>query len=284
MGRWHVRGAGGRIVANGAKLELPGTVLRLAPGGEIEGRLGLDLGAADALPFFAEAQFAAVDLLSLWQAASFEHGALAGTLYGAGAISGQLRPGLNPLGDAVGLLAMHAREGTINRKIPVMLALAIASEHFNPFGARDELPYDAIDAVAKVKKGKLVFDSLQLHAPTLRMGATGKGGVVEPYQLEGVIGMFFFPGLDSLIDRVPILNRVILGKNGNLVGAYFAVTGHWGDPEASLIPIQTLATGPAGFLTEGIPGFVMGGIRRIQSVLSPSEGAALPAEPGHADS
>jgi hypothetical protein len=283
MGRWHVAGAEGRVVANGASLELPDTVLRLADA-ELAGRLGLDLGSANELPFFAQAQFAGVDLLALWKAADFLHGSLAGTLYGGGAISGQLRPGLNPLGDATGLLAMHARTGTVNEKIPVMLAIALASDQFNPFGSRDELPYDAIDAVARVKNGKLVFDSVQLHAPTLRMGATGKGGVVEPYALEGVVGLFFFPGLDSLIDRVPIFNRVILGKNNNLVGAYFSLTGRWSAPEASLIPIQSIATGPAGFLTEGLPGFVMGGIKRIQSVLLPSEGAALPADPGRADS
>jgi len=283
MGRWHVAGAEGRVVVHGTELELPGTVLRLA-GGALDGRVGLELGVADELPFSAEAQFAGVDLLALWRAADFEHGALAGTLYGAGAISGQLRPGLNPLGDAKGLLAMHARAGTVNQKIPVMLAIALASNEFNPFGARDELPYEAIDAVARVENGKLVFDSLQLHAPTLRMGASGSGGVVEPYALEGVVGLFFFPGLDSLIDRVPIFNRVILGKNNNLVGAYFSLTGRWSQPEAGLIPIRSIATGPAGFLTEGLPGFVMGGIKRIQSVLLPSEGAALPPDAGRADS
>jgi hypothetical protein len=259
-------------------VELPGTTLQLAPGGEIEGRVGIDLGVADTLPFTAEAQFAGVDLQYLWRAADFERGALAGTLYGGGAIEGQLRPGLNPLGDARGLLALHAREGQINRKIPLMVAIALASDQFNPFGDREQLPYQAIDAVARVKKGKLVFDNVQLHAPTLRMGATGKGGVVEPYALEGVIGLFFFPGLDSLIDRVPILNRVILGRNGNFVGAYFQVTGEWGEPEATLIPIQTIATGPTGFLTEGIPGFVLGGIKRIQSVILPSEEPAASDE------
>jgi hypothetical protein len=191
---------------------------------------------------------------------------------------------LNPLGDATGLLALHARDGEVHSKIPIMLAIALASDRFNPFGSREELPYDAIDAVARVKKGKLVFDSLQLHSDTVRMGATGKGGVIDPYALEGVIGMFFFPGLDSLIDRVPILNRVILGRNGNFVGAYFAITGAWGEPEASLIPIQSIASGPAGFLTEGLPGFVLGGIKRIQSVILPSEGAALPKPEGRADS
>ncbi len=276
MGRWRVEGASGRVRVDGGRLELPGTAVRLA-GTDLEGRLRLELGGED-LPFEAQAQFAGLDLLSLWRAADLERGALHGTLFGAGAISGQLQPGLNPLGDAKGLIAMHAREGTINEKIPVMLAIALASDQFNPFGARDELPYDAIDAVARVKEGKLVFELLQLHAPTVRMGASGTGGVVDPYALEGVVGLFFFPGLDSMIDRVPILNRVILGRNNNLVGAYFSLTGHWGEPDARLIPIQTLATGPAGFLTEGLPGFVMGGIRRIQSVLLPSEDAPLPPE------
>jgi hypothetical protein len=284
LGRWHVRGATGRVTANGARLELPGTKLELSPGGELEGSLGIDLGVPETVPFRAEAQFAGVDLHQLWRAADFERGALGGTLLGAGAIEGQLRPGLNPLGDARGLLALHARSGRIHRKIPIMLAIALASQQFNPFGDREELPYDAIDAVARVKKGKLVFDNVQLHGQTLRMGVTGKGQVIEPYELEGVVGLFFFPGLDSLIDRVPILNRVILGRNGNLVGAYFAITGRWGEPQASLIPIQTIATGPTGFLTEGIPGFVLGGIKRLQSVILPNEGAAVPPEDGTADS
>lgn len=276
MGRWHVDGATGRVRVEGTRLELPGTMLRLA-GTDLTGRLRLELGE-ERLPFEAQAQFAGLDLTSLWKAADLERGTLHGTLFGAGAISGQLQPGLNPLGDAKGLIAMHARDGTVNEKIPVMVAIALASDQFNPFGSRDELPYDAIDAVARVEDGKLVFELFQLHAPTLRMGASGAGGVVDPYALEGVIGLFFFPGLDSMIDRVPILNRVILGRNNNLVGAYFSLTGRWGEPNARLIPIQTLAKGPAGFLTEGIPGFVMGGIRRIQSVLLPSEEAPLPSE------
>lgn len=284
LGRWHVSGASGGIAGSAARFDLPGTTLRLAPGGEIQGRVGIDLGLPDSLPFSAEAQFAGVDLLHLWQSADLEHGALGGTLYGGGAISGELRPGLNPLGDAKGLLALHARDGNIQRKIPIMLAIALASDRFNPFGAREDLPYDAIDAVARVEQGQLVFDSLQLHAETLRMGATGKGGAVEPYALEGVVGLFFFPGLDSLIEAVPILNRVILGRNGNFVGAYFTITGQWGEPEASLIPIQSIATGPAGFLTEGLPGFVLGGIKRIQSVILPSEGAAVQRPDGQADS
>ncbi|MEN8159461.1 MAG: hypothetical protein ABFS41_05230 [Myxococcota bacterium] len=282
MGRWRVEGATGRVEADGSRLELPRTVLRMA-GADLEGLLRLELGE-DALPFEAQAQFAGLDLLSLWEAADLERGTLVGTLHGAGAISGHLQPGLNPLADARGLIAMHARDGTINEKIPVMLAIAIASDQFNPFGDRDELPYDAIDSLARVEGGKIVFDMLQLHAPTLRMGASATGDVVDPYTIEGVIGLFFFPGLDSMIDRVPILNRVILGRNNNLVGAYFSITGGWGQPQARLIPIQTLATGPTGFLTEGLPSFVMGGIRRIQSALQPSDDAPLPPEAPRADS
>jgi hypothetical protein len=282
MGRWRVEGATGRLQAHGSKLELPRTVLGMA-GANLEGLLRLELGE-DTLPFEAQAQFAGLDLLSLWEAAALERGTLAGTLHGAASLTGHLQPGLNPLADARGLIAMHARDGTINEKIPVMLAIAIASDEFNPFGDRDELPYEAIDSLARIEGGKVVFEMLQLHAPTVRMGASATGDVVDPYTIEGVIGLFFFPGLDSMIDRVPILNRVILGPNNNLVGAYFSITGRWGQPQARLIPIQTLATGPTGFLTEGLPSFVMGGIRRIQSVLQPSEDAPLPPEAPRADS
>ena len=46
LGRWHVRGASGAIAGSGARLDLPATTLRLSPGGEIQGRVGLDLGHA----------------------------------------------------------------------------------------------------------------------------------------------------------------------------------------------------------------------------------------------
>ena len=82
-----------------------------------------------------------------------------------------------------------------------------------------------------------------------------------------MLGLFFFRTLDSVISRVPLLNTVLLGKEGNLVGAYAAVTGPWDSLEAKIIPTRTLMKGPVSFVFEGLPDFVRSGLRRVQTML-----------------
>jgi hypothetical protein len=115
------------------------------------------------------------------------------------------------------------------------------------------------------------------------MVGSGRLAVVDPHAIEAVIGLLLFPGLDRLIDRVPVFDRLILGPNRNLVGAYYAVTGSWGDPRASFVPTKSIAEGPAALVLEDLPSFVGAGIRRIHSALV--GGAAAPRAPtGRADS
>ncbi len=100
------------------------------------------------------------------------------------------------------------------------------------------------------------------------MGASGTLSVEAPHEIQGVAGIFFFPTLDRVIDRLPLVNRVLLGSNGNLVGAYFALQGKVESPTARIIPVKSLgAMGPASFILEGLPDFVRGGIQRIQEVM-----------------
>ena len=76
-----------------------------------------------------------------------------------------------------------------------------------------------------------------------------------------------------MISRLPLLNRVLLGEDENLINAYFALSGPLGEPEARLIPVKTLSAGPASFMLEGFPAFVRGGLSRLRSMLVPgSEG------------
>jgi hypothetical protein len=90
------------------------------------------------------------------------------------------------------------------------------------------------------------------------------------------VALFFFRNLDSLISKVPLLNRVLLGEDKNLINAYFALSGPFGGPEARLIPVKTLSSGPASFMLEGFPAFVRGGLSRLRSVL-PGGGSEAPA-------
>ena len=77
--------------------------------------------------------------------------------------------------------------------------------------------------------------------------------------------------LDDVIGRLPILNRLFLGADENLIGAYLALTGPWKGMQARIIPTQTLLRGPVSFVFEGLPSFVRGSLERVQAMLPSSE-------------
>ena len=115
------------------------------------------------------------------------------------------------------------------------------------------------------------------------MVVSGRVGLIAPRSLEAGAGLFLFPTLDSLINRVPVLNRIILGRDENLVGAYFAMTGTWKQPKAQLIPMKLLTEGPAHFMLEG-PNFLWSGLMRLDALLSPSSRAPSAEEEGGPES
>jgi hypothetical protein len=282
LGPFALAGARSSIEVSGAVVTLDGVDLALAPAGRAAGGLVLDLSAAK--PTY-ELQLEADDLQLGHLAASagiVENKKLSGRLAGEAALRGSLVPGAPTLADASGVITLRARDGVLRERIPVLMAIAVASDRFNPFGARDELPYDAIDLVGHVETGKLSIESLTVDAPSLRIGASGTAYVVDPFALEGVVGLFLFPDLDSLVGKVPLLNRVFLGGDESLVGAYFSIGGDWQSPSADLVPMKTLSTSaPASFVLEDVPNFVVGGIKRIQRALTPTQ--ARPAETGPAE-
>jgi hypothetical protein len=277
LGGWTIRGASGRFLTTGSTLRLEESSLRLAPLGEVEGNVEVALHSDAELPFRIELQVRKMDVVDLTVAAGREQEFLSGRLVGGGVVTGRLHQGLPLLADADGLITLHAREGKIHQELPPFVAIAVASDRFDPFRSRDELPYTAIDLVGRLEGGKLHSEFLALDAPSLGVVVSGQVGLVRPYGVEAVMGLFFFRTLDSLINRVPVLNRVILGHDENLVGAYFAMTGTWKKPKAQLIPIKSFAEGPAHFMLEG-PSFVWSGLKQLETFLNPSSGPPAAAE------
>jgi hypothetical protein len=272
LGQWKIRGFSGGFRTSGSTLRLEKSALHLDPVGAVEGNLEIALGSEVELPYRIEFQVRKMDLVDLSVSSGREKEALSGRLLGAGVVTGHLQQGLSLFTDAEGMVSLHAREGKIHQELPPFVAIAVASDRFDPFRSRDELPYTTIDLVGRIEKGVLHSEFLALDAPSVAMVASGQIGLAPPHDLEAVMGMFLFRTLDSLIDRVPVLNRVILGRDKNLVGAYFAMTGTWKTPKAQLVPIKSFAEGPAHFMLEG-PGFLWSGLKRLDSLLSPSSPA-----------
>jgi hypothetical protein len=200
-----------------------------------------------------------------------------GSLTGRAHLVGTLQAGRSVLADASGDFSLQARDGVLRQRFRLLLAIAMASETLNPFRERGTIRYRTMAADGRFAGGGFVVDSFTIDGPALRVAANGAISATGDHQTELVIGMFFFRTLDSVLSRVPVLNRVLLGKEGNLVGAYAAVTGPWDSLQAKIIPTKTLMKGPVSFVFEGLPAFVRGSLRRVQTML-PAGPAEEPKE------
>jgi len=276
IGSWRTKGYAGAFQAAEARLELGDSTLHLDPGGALTGRAVLHLGESGPARFEVVARTEEMDLAELWLASGVDRAMASGRLRGDTALTGHLLLGRGPLADVNGQVSLRVRDGRVYRKVPVLLAIALNSGKLPPFGKREHLSYTAAEMVGRVENGTLYSEAATLEGPEVRIAASGKAQLSKPYEIESVFGIFFLPGLDSLVDRIPLAGRVLLGRDRNLVGAYFSVTGGWMSPRAELIPAKSIASGPASFAFEGLPGFVAGGIRAIESALLPERPGVPP--------
>ncbi len=277
LSRWLVGGYSGDFRLQGSDLVVTDSLLPLRPSGELLGGGTLFLGESGPPRFEVQAQAKGLDLIDLFRAAQLDKEIMAGTLTGAAVISGALRLGQSPLESVDGYASLHARKGEIYRSVPFLLALAMTDEKVNPFGKRDQLPYKAIDLEGPVENGWLHSRTLTLEGKSERMAASGKTHLADPYELEGVIGMYTIPTIDSILQQIPIINYFILGEDKALAGFYFSVTGEWTNPTVTPLVGKSFASGPASIVLEGVPNFVFGSLKAIASVLTPP--APAPAAP-----
>ncbi len=269
LGVFSARRVSGALVAAGASFLGSGVEVDLVPRGRALGFVTLDLSQPEAVPTTLGFQVEDGDLPTLVDNL-FGHGEYwEGTLVAAGQLSAQLVPG-EPLERSLkGPITGHARHGEFRQRVPFALAIAAASETFNPFRSRDTLPYDGMDVELVLRGGRIDVRSFALKGPTLRLVGTGSFDTREPgTPLKAVMGVFLFRGMDAALRKVPILGNLLLGSDESLVPAYFSLSGPYDKPEAKLIPIKTLAGGPASFMVEGVPGYVKSGITNLARLFS----------------
>jgi hypothetical protein len=274
LGTWRIRGAEGAFRASGDRVEVEELEIPLDPGGVARGSGDLVLGDPERVTYRLALAGDELDATELALAAQLRE---ARQIRGRGRVeaefTGPLIEGQGMLAHADGSLEIRAREGAIERGMPVLLALLVADEPLSPLSDLDALPYDTLEVDARLVDGTFESEHAELAGPKVRMIGTGRLGAEGDHPLQAVLGVLFFPRVDSIIERLPVLNRMILGENGNLVGAYYALEGPWAEPEARLIPVKSIvATGPTSFVLEDIPGFLWSGLKRIHSILLPQGG------------
>ena len=278
---WQHEGLRARFRAVGGEIRLGEVDIDLAPQGALVGRIDLDLGHPDRVPYVAQLAILDGDASALVKLFGADPEVVTGRVALGARRAGSLGPGRPLLHDTNGRLGLSARDGTLRRTVPPMLALALASGTFNPFATLERLRYERVESTLLVAQGRLSTDALELDGPDLRLFASGSVDMSErPYALDVEVVLFLFRQLDRALELIPLLNVLLLGENQNLVAAYFDLMGTWDEPIASAKPLRTIEEGPTEVLTRSIPGIVTRGMKALGGLLwTPSPEASAPADP-----
>jgi hypothetical protein len=255
----------------GVRIEVRRGEAILRPRGDLRGDVDIDLSRSDRVPYRAQLALAKGSLSDLMNDLKMDGGAARGTVELDGEVTGALViEHASLFQDMTGTATLRLLDGEIHQRMNVLLAIAAVSDTLNPFRSRQTIPYERIESELTLEDGFAATTGFSLLGPSLRMVGTGRVDLVgQEHLFEAVLGIFYFRTLDRVIGAFPILNRMLLGPDDNLISTYFALSGPWGRPDARLIPIKSFASGPASFVLEGFPAFVRGGLSVIERMFAP---------------
>jgi hypothetical protein len=260
--RWGQSAAHGRFAAAGGTVRIQDVEIDLTPGGRLSGWADLDLTHPDHVPYDADVRLEGADIETLIAQRGAKGKYATGTLGVVGRIRGSLVPGSPMLHDADGSLQLNAWDGTIERSVPPVFALALASTSLNPFSRRDELRYHRAVSELSLENGRLSTDALDIEGPDVRLFVSGSLDLSRsPHEVDAELALFLFRQVDRALELIPIVNVLLLGENQNLIAAYFQLSGTWEEPNVRPKPLRTLEEGPGSVLTKGIPRVMLRGMK-----------------------
>ena len=259
----------------GNSLSLEKIRARLQPRGLLAGAVKIDLDRADAVPVELRFTIEDAEMSRVVEIFDVQPGDITGTLRMNGKLAGELRPERALLGDLAGRVDLRARQGELRRqKLPLLLALAQASEGYNEYAERDSIAYESMSADMHLGENRVVTRNFELEGP-LRIYASGTLDVVDPpYEVIGVAGLFLFRGAGQLLEAIPLVKIILPGSERGLVGAYYQVNGTLEQPRVRTLQGRSFA--------ESLPDALEAPYQILRAILSGGqidEGRTNPDEP-----
>jgi hypothetical protein len=249
----------------GQRIELREGWVELHAGGSIETRARLDLAEAGSIPAELDVVMRAADLAGLSPLFGLNAGDLVGALDASAHAEGMFEPGQPLLGELVGRITLEARDGEIRRRAPLAASLGGNEDEAERVEPDEPLPFRRIHGSLALSDGVLETESLILENDRVRIVAAGSVRISgKPHEVAAVIALFPHNAVDTIVGRVPIVGWILQGPDGRLIGRYLEVTGPWDAPRVERIQGRFVATG----MIEGLPHFVMNGLRAIGSALA----------------
>jgi hypothetical protein len=245
----------------GSSLFLTQLRANLEPRGSLNADIELNLSHPDSVPVALTFSIEDADMNRLGEVFSIRSGDITGTLQLKGSLAGDLHPGLPLLDGLTGTASMQAHQGALGRQeIPILLALAQASEGYNEYAEQASIPYESMTADVQLNDQRIVTRNFELEGP-LRIYASGSLDVVHPpYDLIGVAGLFLFRGAGQLLEAIPLVKIILPGSERGLVGTYYQVSGNLSEPKVRSLPGRSFA--------EGLPDALEAPYQILRAILS----------------
>jgi uncharacterized protein YhdP len=154
-----------------------------------------------------------------------------------------------------GIFNLKISDGTIHRlRIVVQLLNVLDLSRWFTFQLPDlgkqGIRFRAITADFKVTRGVYATENLLVDSDDLRMTAVGKVDVAKD-EIDFTVAVRPFAGIDSVINRIPLLGRGIAAIKNSFLVASFNINGPIDDPAITPAPLGTLSEMVWGVL--GIP-------------------------------
>jgi hypothetical protein len=278
LGDWLLEQARGRLRVRGADVEAR-EITAAMHGGKVEATAKLSLAEPDHGPYRIELEVSGCDAEQTGPVIGIERGDVTGTVNAQGTLEGKLHPDRLFLDDAVVRLVVGVRDGELGNT-PFTLTLARLATPLGWTGLFGRaLRFDDLDTRVDIEDGLLFLRDFTVEGPELRMLMAGEMDLLsEDLRTDVVVALLFLESVDTIVEKVPLVGRWMLGDDRSLVTAYFRLQGPRDDLDGTYVPPQTVrtATGWAGNL-------VGGGVKRVLDVLtlgaSRSDGSTPPPPP-----
>ena len=229
-----------RFAFEGATLRLEEVAGIMTPTGVIQGNMAVDLTRSQQLDLDLDVEMLDGDLAQIAPLVGLGRDQLSGRVSFKAGLRGWIDPERPLLAGLSGPIYVLSRDGELRREIPMVLALAQATEGFNPFSSRKAAVYESVEMTLELDRGRLSTQDLALDGP-IRVYARGYLDVArEDPEVSAVVGVFLFRQADQTLGRVPLLSHLISDRG--LVGGYFALAGSARQPAVRNLPLNSIAS------------------------------------------
>ncbi len=230
----------GTFVLVGSQARMNGIEIALSSAVSAGADLTLELGRGDRVGVDLSGQLDDASCDGVGQLFGLPPGFVTGSVDAYFELTGHLETEGSPWRHLQGDMQVAAENGEIRKRLPLAVALATATDGFNPFARREAIEYETIQGEFGLRDGVLTGRRLEIEGP-VRVYATGQVELlVDEPRIDAVVGVFLLQRVREFLDKVPLVNWIMPGSNRGFVGAYYRVEGPTEEPEITVMAMKSL--------------------------------------------